>query len=147
MRSPDLKVVITKKNYSNFAILATSNAFSPEAGFLIRNGEDKDRAEVLITLKTPEDSAGEREEKARELFKRFEQALAENQVRYTLMKKNAAQRVQMLNHALTNPVLADEKSTGVEIPESIAKILEEDTGDESYLDDPLKIAVPWEDRT
>lgn len=147
MIEPNLKIIVNKRQYSKLAVLLTSNAFSNDAFFLIQNGENKDLLEVLATLRNPENAPDHGEAAARQLFARFQETLRENQIRVTLMKKNKPQRVQMLNHALTNPVLDEHSSASLDIPESIAKILEEDTGDESYLDDPLNIAVPWEEKT
>jgi hypothetical protein len=141
---PDIKITLSTKHYSIYSILTTSNTFSTKAYFLLQKNGNKDQVDILITLKDHGDSARNREDAARRLLSDFKESLRENQIRFTLMNNNKTRRGQMLDHALNNPLFIDDKSENIELPESIAKILQEDTGDESYLDDPLQIAVPWD---
>ena len=148
MMNPDIKITILKKNYSVEAILSTCTELSQKKGaFFVQPGEDGKSYEVLISRIGNTDGAGGDEPALRALAAEFETLLYDNQVRLLLSKNNQESREQIVFNAISNPVFFEEERKEEDIPESIRKILEEDAGesDESYLDDPLQIAVPWEE--
>jgi len=142
----DIKITIPIRNYPLDAVLATCNELADTgASFLIRKDEEQKAMDVLVTYGT---DGIEADAALREMVEAFKYLLLEHHLRFSLLAGNRSQREQLVYNALSNPIFFEDTAKEPEIPESIAKILEEDAGksEESYLDDPLKIAVPWEEK-
>ena len=149
MMEPDIKISINKRGFQTEAILATCNEMSGGGEYyLIRKNDDGKHIDVLISMADFIDPSRKSEKGLRERIEEFKTLLNENQVRIKLLKSNHPDREQIVYNALSNPVFFQENEQEEQIPESIAKILEEssDESEESYLDDPLNIAVPWEEK-
>lgn len=141
----DIKITIPSKNYPLDAVLATCNELSDTgAAFLLKKNEHDEALDVIITYAPESDDL---EKAQRDLIEIFKTVLLENNLRFSLIANNRSLREQLVYNALSNPVFFEDTAEEPELPESIAKLLEEDgESEESYLDDPLKIAVPWEEK-
>lgn len=141
----DAKLSITKKGYLKEAVLATCVEMQDRGFvFLVNESDDGKYYEVDLSVVKGSNS----EESVRSAIDEFKAVLDEKHIKIKLLKNNIKNSEQIAYNALSNPVFFDDGEKESKIPDSIAKILEEsaDDSDESYLDDPLNIAVPWEER-
>lgn len=142
----DAKISVLKKGYLKEAALAACVELQGKnLCFRIDESEDGKYMDVMMTV-----LSGDKSEPAvRGLIEKFGKILDEKQIQIKLIKNNMDACEQITYNALSNPVFFEEGAKEDKIPDSIAKILEDssDDNDESYLDDPLNIATPWEEKS
>lgn len=148
MENPQIIISLKKKAFAIEPVLTTCTELS-DAGksFFVRPSDDGKSYEVLVSLTGVAAHETQNEEALKLIVRDFEQSVFDNQIRLMIARNNTDNREQIVFNALSNPVFFAEEGKDDEIPESIRKILEEDPAesDESYLDDPLQIAVPWDE--
>ncbi len=119
-----MKLLVDEKIYPIEAIKLTASFFSEEADIDI---EEKGK-KIEINIKQ---AGGEKKSNA-DLLRNFKKELLYNSIRYMVAKNNQKIREYIVSQALYS-------SYPSEIEEFLSKT------EESYVEDPLKIAVPWEE--
>ncbi|MFA6449214.1 MAG: hypothetical protein WCX65_07105 [bacterium] len=114
----------------------------------MQKSDDGKFYEALVSLTPASSGPDYDEQKLKSAVREFKDILFEKQLQIMLLKNNMKACEELAYNALSNPIVFKENEGNEPLPESIAKILEENSGqgEESYLDDVLKIAVPWEER-
>ena len=138
-----------KSKFKKEAVLATCCELATgENAFLIQKSDDGKFYDVLLKLGSSAEHANPGEEEKKAFVSEFRKQLYEKQIQITLMKSNMKTCEEIVYNALSNPVIFKKEEEEKPLLESIAKIIEESSseGDESYLDDVLNIAVPWEEK-
>lgn len=143
---PHIKISAPKAKFAREAVLAACcELASDDKSFLVRKSDDGKFMDVLITLSASGAARGE--EGFKETAGEFKAALFEKQLQIQLLKNNMKTCEEIVYNALSNPAVFKQGEPEDALPDSIARIINESAGqeEESYLDDILKIAVPWED--
>lgn len=130
---------LSKKVYSLDAVLGTSYLFIDKAYvFLDCDGKD----DVVVSFKGKKKL---NKNEMESLVGEFHNELLSQTLRVKLSKKNQKIRETIVQQALYPGAAAQEEDASTELDKELDEILKEaDNGD--YGDDPLGIAVPWEEK-
>jgi len=136
-------ITVNTKIYPLDSILTAAYTFVDRAYILLDYAENGD---IRITFKS-RNSAGPDE--FAELAGEFENELLHQSLRLKVAKKNRKIREMIIAQALYGAGKAEETEEEEELEQELRDILadaEEEEGSEDYLEDPLGIAVPWEEK-
>lgn len=139
-----LDILVSTKIYSLDSIITAAYTFIDRAYILLDYEKNGD---IKITFKARDRvSAG----KFRELSGEFENELLHQSLRVRLAKSNKKIREMIIGQALftIEPGKEEELEIEEELEQELKDILADtdDEGDHDYLEDPLGIAVPWEEK-
>ncbi len=146
---PHMKISVSKSKFKKEAVLATCCELATDKeSFLLQKSKDGKFYDVLVTSSAYAGNDDPDEEKQKTAAREFRNLLYEKQIQITILKNNIKTCEEIVYNALSNPKIFKEEEPEEALPESIAKIIEESSAhsDESYLDDILNIAVPWEEK-
>lgn len=139
-------IKVHRKLYPKDVLFGTAFGFL-ELAFIQLDMADKDHIEVSIQVKpgrtnlSVQDIAGE-----------FANELVNQAVRLKLAKDTEEVRANIVGRAIAQSVPvrdsgpAPEPAPAPDLPPEVAKILAEEDDSLDFLDDPLGIAVPWEEK-
>lgn len=137
---------VHRKLYPKDVLFGTAFGFL-ELAFIHLDVADKEHIEVSMRVKpgktslSPRDLAGEFANELINQAIRLKLAKDTEKVRATIIERAIAQSVPIGD---TQP--RSEPSPAPDLPPEIAKILAEEDDSLDFLDDPLGIAVPWEEK-
>ncbi len=147
MPQPTHIITVPAAHYSLNAIMATCTQIADHGwSFHLTQNHTQNTIEIHATPKSaPTVHAIIPPE---QLTATIQTALQEHNLRFRLITKNKPNREKLTYNALSNPAFLTETAPEPPLPESLLKILNEDPSDtqQSYLDDPLNIALPWENK-
>lgn len=149
MIGPHIKISVSKSKFLKEAVFAACcELASNENFFLLQKSGDGKFIDVMVTLGATASGSEHGEQELKSVVREFKDTLYEKQLQITLLKNNMKTCEDLVYNALSNPIIFKDNEGDEPLPESIARILEESSGqgEESYLDDILKIAVPWDER-
>lgn len=143
-KGPQLAILLHKGVYSLDVLMSACYTFIDKAYFLV-NKPDKDHFEVIVALK-PDVT----EYNLKTLAGEFENQLLEEALRAKIGKKTATIRDRIVTTALAYSIERPQEESGEsdleDLPPEVLAVLQNDDDDLDFLDDPLGIAVPWEDK-
>ncbi len=142
---PQTAIMVDRRIYPLDALMSACYTLIGKAYFLI-DRSDKDHFKVNIALK-PGQSKDALDAMAGEL----ENLLLEEALRARIGKKTAKIRDRIVAAALAYsmerpPDEVDREAELDDLPPEVLEVLQSDDEDLDFLDDPLGIAVPWEEK-
>lgn len=124
-----MKIVLSKNLYPMEAIINTSYFFLDRC--YISLDEDSNKASITVSLKSKKRETKKSEEKLKD---EFMNELLNCSLRYQISRNNKKVREYIIGRALYTPFTNSEFD------------LLEDNKELDYQDDPLGIAIPWEEK-
>lgn len=143
-KGPQLAILLDKRVYPLDVLMSACYTFIDKAYFLV-NRPDKDHFEVIVALKPGESEAG-----LKALAGELENQLLEEALRAKIGKQTAKIRDRIVTTALAYSIERPQEERNDtdldDLPPEVLAVLQSDDDDMDFLEDPLGIAVPWEDR-
>ena len=142
---PQTALVVDRRIYPLDALMSACYTLIDKAYFLI-DRPDKDHFKVHIALKP-----GQSRDALDAMTGDLENLLLEEALRARIGKKTAKIRDRIVATALAysmerSPEEVDRDAELEDLPPEVLEVLQSDEEDLDFLDDPLGIAVPWEER-
>ena len=143
-KGPQLTILVDKSVYPLDVLMSACYTFVDKAYFLI-NKPDKDHFEVVVALK-PEET----DDNLKSLAGELKNQLLEEALRAKISKKTAKIRDRIVTTALAYSIERPQEERRnqemEDLPPEVLAVLQSDDDDLDFLEDPLGIAVPWEDK-
>jgi His-Xaa-Ser system protein HxsD len=136
---------VHKTLYPNEVLFGTAFAFLDRC-YVHLDVEDADRVRVELTPRAGSPLT------AGELAGEFKNELVNQALRFKLAKQTEKVRTMIVGRAIAEAVPAEDAprdfpgSQVPDLPPEVAKLLAEEDDGLDFLDDPLGIAVPWEEK-
>ena len=144
-KGPQLEILINSKVYPLDAVLSAAYAFIDKGYFLV-DKEGKDYFKVIVAAKP-----GVGEEVLKEIAGEFENQLLSEALRARIAKRTAKIRDTIVGAALAYAMERGQEELPEEedledLPPEVLEVLKGEDEDLDFLEDPLNIAVPWEEK-
>ena len=145
-KGPQLEILVNSKVYPLDAVLSAAYAFIDKGYFLI-DKQGKEYFKVTVAGKP-----GQGDEALKEIAGNFENQLISEALRARLAKRTAKIRDTIVGAALAYAMeRPQEEEEPIEdeledLPPEVLEVLKGEDDDQDFLEDPLNIAVPWEEK-